>query len=270
MKFITLPFVVVFAIFLLANGYLCKFIREEQNVYDVSRSDLGKFNDQEIYLMLNGLDNLKALLNAAKLNSRVNSIACDVFRAKYGEYDVLIQDVDKDNYDIEEIEIGEKTYKTITINENQMKIDMLQYFGKCMSSLKIEGYEMSDEQSRTLNRMANEYASESLKSLKIFSVKKDTFEQYTRPWKEVENLTFTCFVEGLNGNSIMPFNQMFPKLKIFKAVLTSKNNYSFMNHYYPNLKSLDITWNRQSGTNHGNRIIDNLLRKNPKVKNVNL
>lgn len=270
MKFITLPFMVVFAIFLLANGCLCKSAKEAQNVYDVSRSDLGKFNDQEIYLMLNGLDNLKALLNAAKVNSRVNSIACDVFRSKYGEYDVLIWDLAQDDYDIEETDVGEKTYKTITIKDNQMKIDMLRYFGKCMRSLKIEGYEMSDEQSRTLNRMANEYASESLTSLRVFSVKKDTFEQYTRPWKEVENFTFTCFAEGLNETSIIPFNQLFPKLKNLKAVLTSNNDYSFMNHYYPNLKSLDITWNRKSGNNYGNRIIEDILRKNPKVKNINL
>lgn len=258
-----------------------------QNGEDVSKINFAILNDQQIRPILDRL-NLSELLNVAKINSRLNSIACEAFRSKYKDNEISIRGSNKlksKNYidhsdpdyafkkgrnilsDGKSLTTGE-TF--ISINEAQMKTDILQYFGKCMNQLEIVNFNMEENQSKVLNKMANEYAADSITSLRLNTVKKETFEQYTRPFKEVEAFTFICWTEDLNETNIKPFNELFPKLKNLSAILTPENEYSFLEHTYPLLEYMDIQIDPSFRASYENAIIDNLIQKNRHIKNLDL
>lgn len=210
------------------------------------------------YLIIDGMS-LTELVKMAQTNRKFNSIAKAVFFHKYRDYIIEIEA--KKTGEIHEYD----ELKLIVIKDNKLALSVLQLFGSLIKTLTIVNRFIDDYLSTNINKMANEYASDSITSLDLSFVKGNTFEQFALPFKGVENLSFSLNRDSLSGK-IMPFDKLFPRLCRLKMTLAFDLDYSFIDCEFRWLEHVDIHVYDFSGEKK--QLVEGLFRKNSRIRSV--
>lgn len=212
------------------------------------------------YLILHEM-NFFELLQMAQTNARFHSMATDVFSHKYRDYSIDIQTKRGGVKDYN----CDHTSRIILIKKFQLIERFLQLFGSRIKTLVIVNRFIEDRLSTSINKLANVYASESVTYLDLSFIKEDTLAMFTKPFTEVETVSMAVHNDQLNGN-IMPFDQLFPKLKHMKIFLATDLDYHFIDVSFPYLEHIDIHVHEFSGNRK--KRVESLFRKNKQIRNV--
>lgn len=124
------------------------------------------------------------------------------------------------------------SYKTVTI------LSVLKHLGSGFQNLTIDNGWRNLDQS-DLNPAICQYTSNSLKTLKLYNIREESFVNMTVPFTKLEELGFGMYLQK-NGPVIlpMPLNQLFPQLR--RVVMSFAEDIAFMDCEFPNLKHVII------------------------------
>lgn len=254
-----LAFLVLFAV-LSSNGCFNQVnARSVPNDTKVTFVDLNPDVHYEILDMLETEDIVSMMDAIPSLSPGGKSI----YLKRNKDYEVYIWDAEK----APRADYTRRTYPLrITFRSYDVILNILKHFGGVMQQIYVDNRIIhSMDKALTISRHINQYTSESLIKLSLGIIKKDTFAQFTVPFKLVEELSF-----GVSSNKIdinigsLPLNQQFPELRRLNMELWGNINYNFIDLKFPHLEHLYLiigknAWNRKDQ-------FESLIRKNSEIR----
>lgn len=210
-------------------------------------------------LILENLD-FHSLLNMAKLNEAISILSADVYRREFSNRIIHIDEPFLE-YDKPKINVYNDF---ILINDCNIALSVLQFFGPHILTLKISYKSDQNNQLKQIISFTNQYCS-NLDNLQISSSNKYALENIQNEFPKVEDAKFGGKFINIESNTLK-LNEMFPKLRrlSLKSVEISKND--SMNLHFPHLESLDIIFKEFSNQN----AFKNLIIKNTQIKELSL
>lgn len=216
-----------------------------------------------LYLIFNHLV-FNDLLNLAPMSSNFADVTSVIFRRKYSNYEIRI--------DYLKYEHDKKPYiimrwpKSIKIRDFEVASNVIKYFGNNIQKLYILNHESNNYTSGSdwagINRLVNEYGSESLTELKLAVINKKLWPQFTEPFKRVELLE----IEIKSDSDGMKLNQLCPSLRKLVVRLDAKSNHDFIDCELPNLNQLDLFFLRSDDYRDKQAI--SMIKKNPQIRSI--
>lgn len=225
---------------------------------------LTDLNTDCLYIIFDQLD-VNDLMNIVQINSEFQTIATDVFRRKYSNYEIDILGTKFDRYEDAYETVNSRRY--IRVRDFQISSNIMKFFGKHIRKLAIRnlrGRVYTSSSNWTMaNRIINEYGSDTLTQLTLGAISKKLWPQFTMPFKNVEKLD----IEIGDDTDGMKLNLLCPNLKKLRLRLTNEANYDFIDCKLPQLDHLEIIFHRSNIWNQREQIIG-LIQKNPQIRGV--
>lgn len=201
------------------------------------------FDDLDIYDLLN-----LAKGYPARLFSAVGTID---LRHKYKDYCLYIDD----RIDSKTI-LFDKKFKQVRVSSRKART-ILRYFGGAFDYLEVLS------PSTMISQFINKYTSNSLKKLKISSTKKDTLNQFTRPFTQLEELSFD--VEEIDA-AHLKLNETFPEIcRLTVESPLEHINFDFTLCAFANLEQLNFD---QLVKSNNTQLLNEFFGKNPQIKSI--
>lgn len=144
------------------------------------------------------------LLNIVESNSWLNEAACSVFKRKYGNKKVKLQDV--------RINRIEKIYETedeIVIKDLRICLRFLRFFGHSISKLEISYFLMEKKYCDYVDQYIEKYCIESLNEIVISSNQNRSLDWLKKTLPKVKKLNF---IDCELDKELTEFNKWFPGL----------------------------------------------------------
>lgn len=218
-------------------------------------------NFDVLYLIIDQFE-LAELTIIAQSNA-YHSMASDIFRLKYHDYNIQFSDIgyrDPGNYHIHVNDDGNG--KCIAIVDHDFGVEILKLFGNVIKRVYIQNHSNNPLHSTNINRMVNQVGSESITHLDLSYIKRDTLQQFAKPFNDVEELHLTNSQLELTY-PIIPFNRLFPNLKRAEFRLNTNLEYKFIDCNLPNLVELEMYSGHQTEFQ-----CERLIRKNPQIRKL--
>lgn len=241
----------------------------DENQRKTNKLKLPDLNADVLYLMLEQISVMDTLnlLEAIPFGT-ISSVAVAIYRKNYRNSKVELY-VEKMNLIETEFYVDDnRNYIKICTCETVLKF--IRHFGEAISTLQFNTQLFSREKASIINQYINKYGSESIKSLNLGLIYENSLEQFTVPFKEVENLYIgidtTYEQEFKTGN--LRLNQQFPKLHRFNLSIYNDVNMSFIQYNFPQLKHLKLR--ALSFLHNGTDHIAIFLAKNKQITNIDL
>lgn len=157
--------------------------------------------------------------------------------------------------------------KRIEITYFDLILTVLKQLGHAIRHLNVEFSYIRNNEAAIISQFINEYASVSLKTLRLSYVKNDTFEHFIIPFEGVEELHFGIDINEFKSD-ISSLNYLFPRLQRLGLSLFSNVNYDFMDCELPHLKHLNLfiaseAWECKEQ-------IEAFLRKNTQIQSLGI
>lgn len=243
------------------NTPRAKFLKRTTfNELGVNRTTFDDLVEDVVFIIF-GFMNIPGLLHMAEINAKYESIASLSFRWKYRDFEIQIWQADSNGEEKFRIETRKKV---ISIDDYYTALGILQHFGNSIRKLRINHSRMQNNHSAMLNHFIA--SSESIMKLKFDYIRENTLAQFTSPLKAVEDFSCYMYTGDFIGN-ILPFDQLFPKLKKLMLTLFSDLDYSFIDCHFPHLEHF--------GYNIGNspvqqrmKLVESIMTKNPQIKSI--
>lgn len=230
---------------------------------DAQQNNPDRFNRSKIqfnnliedvqYLILYHM-NLTELVQMAQTNSRMYSMAKEVFAHKYRDHTI----------DISSNGLHRPHHKRVIITDINSAESILKYFGSLIKKLAIVNSTFTKSVSKALCKLVNEYVLGTVTHLDLDFLKEDTLQQFTSPFNEVEELNILLF-ENIYHENTMPLNQMFPKLRSLFIGALGGTDYKLIDLNFPNLFYININLNNIF---HQREQVKSFLQKNKQIKHV--
>lgn len=222
-----------------------------------------------LHLIFDQLD-LWDLVNCAEASPKLSIFTSDALRRKFKNYSLNIVTAGL-NGDI----FGPNGFRHQSNSKNidAFKFETIQYLvkhlGAFMSKITIENVLIHSNESARINRLVNEYCSDTLTHLGLNGIYANTLEQFTAPFNEVEELVVTVTEKQMISKT-MPPTQLFPKLRRLTANLYTRNgnDYSFIDCHFPHLTHLSLLVS-DFQVQHKDQI-EGVLRRNSHIESIEL
>lgn len=188
-----------------------------------------------------------------------------MFRENYGGREIRIMDIDlsKGNTDSGAIAPMVVYKEEIELFDFELSLDLLRNFGGEFKNLTIGNHNIDNEHSAIINQFISKYCFDSLIKLDLGEIKEKTFQQFTMPFKNLEDLAFTIYKTDKISNETLPLNKLFPNLRRIKLQFSSEVNLIFFQYEFAQLEYIEI---RSGAYMWGS--IEKFLRKNQQIKSI--
>lgn len=242
---------------------------KQVNESPIVQSDMHKINfidlnEDVLYLIFFPLDVI-GFLQMTKTSPLFRAFVGDVFRRKFQDYEFEIVYAN-DAIHGQEMFHEFPNYHQIELYDYKLILNVLHYFGSMIKKLSITNYSLDDHRSTVIHGFVNEYVAATVKQLDLGTIKDDTLALFAKPLKEVEH--FACSIGREQVGAILPFSQLFPKLKRLSISFNSDVDFNFVDCRMPLLERLTITIGTKAALERMKQI-DGLIRKNPQIKSIN-
>lgn len=232
-----------------------------------SLNDEPKFsdlNEDVLSLILENL-NFMGLFNLIEATPWISPLALRVFYRKH--YEIEIHRADANGRHSDRMKLNEIPSKRIEINNFELISSVIKRFGHVIQRLNIRNDLIEPHHSAVISRIINEYCSETLKYLKLGSVKDDTFEHFVAPFNSIEDLSFDVVSNGTKFGPL-PLDRLFPNLRNMTIFMQTNTNYSFIDCTFAQLNHLNLIVTNDALERRDQ--IDGLIKRNPQVKSIEL
>lgn len=213
--------------------------------------------------ILESLD-LADLLAIAQTNKRLSSLAEYVFQRKYSNKMIKLEERNSSFK-----EDGKITY----VHRADAILSILKRFGPLISNLGLEyGKHIYSFENRTMvssiNQLINLKCSETLIQIEIDTNYESFFDDMTRPFKQVENVTIRGEFEKL-GNANMTLVEMFPAMKRLSLGCVQVIDRSIIGLKFPHLEHLHIGM-FINAYYFNETDVETMLKNNPHIRSFKL
>lgn len=148
-------------------------------------------------------------------------------------------------------------------------IKMIEKFGWSFRNLKIEHatnrQNLCQKQIKEVFELIQVHCAETLNQLHLERLTFDFFENVTKPFKNVQNVTLKGDMAGL-GNDQLTFQQIFPSLQSLHLDDVRCHKMNILESELPHLEHLHVNVNKYDST--AIRTIINLIKKNPLIRSI--
>lgn len=224
------------------------YIKKEKNRLEITDLDV-----DVLFVIFQNLGFMD-LLNLAETNSTLSLMADEIFRKR--NYEIIISDCNRVNEDERRIEIT-----GIAMISNVFK-----YF--TLTNIDVKNLYIEANISALVSQYINEYARGTLRRLKLTGTKEDTFEQFTIPFEELKEFSFSISKSEFRPSNL-PLNQLFPKLRILNITFASKADLSYVVCKLPYLDYLNVHIQTETARSQAHQI-EAFLCKNSHVRNIEI
>lgn len=233
------------------------------------RINLLDLNDDVLGVILDQMD-FVSLVKVKPVHPHLAAVAKNALRQRYRDYTIAIYNPTSNESLYREFYRA----KTILVLDFDLAVYLLKHhIGEDLETghaVKIHTDSYNNiTQSDIIHRLVNQYGAKSIKYLNVGSIYSGALVQYTVPFESVEE--FSCTFRAVrNDNYILPFDLMFPKLKVLTfELVTYYRNVSFLDCKLPQLEYMHIfpkliEWERDDPCIRG------LIRNNPQIKELHL
>lgn len=208
---------------------------------------------------------LSALISLAETNKQLSYLVVDVFRRKFGKTKMGFRTLFLDApviYNQTEGPIQIQAYETV--------LKVLSYFGPAIENLKIQYYGSDDKTHSIINQLMNSQCSNTLEELDMDSGKSVFFEDFTKPFKNLKNITVSGEFEWF-GSEHFCFNEIFPTVSRLSLELVKIYDMSCFDREMPNLKHLEISFCIYYAPGcFRDEDIEKFLKKNQQIRKLKL
>lgn len=230
---------------------------------DSSEVNLVDLDEKALYVIIKQL-NFTDTLNVAKTHPTLSDVANDVFRDKKSAYELQIS-----GHSIFSRPMRDYNFNLsgpIHVNNFPLTLNILKHFGRSIGKIVIDYQYFFVPERKTITKFLREYTSKSVKQLELNSVDRNVLNEFTLPFKALEQLSITY--DAVRAGLSRRWNKLFPQLQRLSVHVYSKSGFSLIDCEFPHLKHLSlhvdkIAWNK---TNH----IEELIEKNPTVERFQL
>lgn len=231
-----------------------------KTLFKPKKTQFMDLNEDVLFIIFTNLQ-AKCLLNVAKSTEKLAKLTAAAFRWRYRDYEIHIINAQEN----QSMKCGDSIYdKHLYIHDYKLCLSLLEYFADSFKRLEIYNIDMSEHHSNTINRLVNKYAADYVTHLDLQSIKRNTLEQFTVPFKEVQVFNCLSLLHEMRIN--MQFDKLFPKLQSMKLIMSNKLDYEFINCKLPHLHHLSITFYEEQFKRRPQ--IDEVLRKNSQIQRI--
>ncbi|XP_055306262.1 uncharacterized protein LOC129570610 isoform X2 [Sitodiplosis mosellana] len=224
---------------------------------------------------------LKNLLDIAETNYRLSALAADVFRQKYANCTVEIDNdrsLSSESNAIKEINqfpvlMDEWTILVFGLN---VSLKLLRNFGPAIQKLTIHNQRFwvnEEEHEQTIMGFVNEYCAQSLIKLDLQITNPDTMKKLTGPFTNVEELgcnVIASDIPEITTHNHATLNKFFPNIRNLTLSIKSNTNTGFVGSL-PQLKFLSLRGDTITPqTISDTRYTQHLMNRNPQIKALKL
>lgn len=242
-------------------------IAHQSNQNWKGKTHLLDMNVDVLYIILYNFE-INDLLSMVEASPQMSPLASAVFRQQFKGYKISISRCNSNQLDCNHENVHQvANLKRIEIYKFNAILNVLKYFGNAIEQLNTENGFIGAKNLAEINRMANQYCTSSLTHLSLGKIEKDTFKQFIKPFVRIEELSMEITNDDIQPG-IMPINEIFPKLLRLDVRIRSDIDASLFNCTLSNLEEIfvEITSDRHKKCHQ----LDDLLRKNPQIKSVQI
>lgn len=218
-----------------------------------------RLNDDCIFLIFEQMD-LDGLVNMAETNRNLAFFVTDVFRRKYSKKTIMIEEyfenlvVPKSSGILPSRQrlfspfgssnneaSGRISYvdseNEIKIHDVKLFVCTIRNFGSLIQRLKVVYNDAATVQSNKITKFINKYCADSLIELELNNCTDKVFKFMPKPFKILEQLTFSHIFKVYYWEIVLPMNEQFPQLRRLSFDLS---DWGGSYHYYtlPQLEHL--------------------------------
>lgn len=257
-----------FVALLLCNCCLSEFHQCDNDLSGIENDELKitDLNMDELYLIFNNLD-LRDWINTAEAMPEYLSLIRKIFRQKFSTYELRLRKAPYHRMESEFFNFFPSDKRFDVYDTSDFDLNVIKVFGSFFQKIQIDYLnEVAYPRWETVNKIVNKYCSESVKHLKLKSIDENILNQFTLPFRGIEE--FTCSIGSHRLNTSQPLNKLFPNLRRLNLLLYSDSDYSFIDCEMPKLEHLTIELSQDSWRKHDQ--IEGLLRKSPNIRSIQL
>lgn len=242
---------------LLCSNIILSVSQEFANENGRNKTTFIDLDADVLYLIFEQFDFMDTL-NLMEAIPIISPIGVEIFKKRKYEVEINVdasahpKTTQKNNY--------------VTFSNSSVFLRALKVFGSVIQHLTIKNRQYVKDITPDMNQCINQYTSDSLKLLRIIDVDKDSFTNFTVPFKNLEDLQIVIPSDRYTVvNSAIPLNQMFPKLH--RLDITLNGDAKFIDCEFSNLEHVTIQllyvfyWNPLDG-------VKNFMKKNPQIKSL--
>lgn len=217
-----------------------------------------------LFIIMEFLD-VNDLLNLTELIRPLTPLAVQIFRRrKYRDVLILRGNPKHKSYGPK---FSDNDTKCLILTDFEMIVSTLTRFGSGIKRLEVKNDNMVVSKSAIINRAVNDNARDALTYFKMNSIKGDTFEQFTAPFKRIEEVHFEVNTNRVQTGPL-PLNGHYPNLRRLSLKLYTKADYDFLDCTFIHLEHLfvsvaDKAWEQRNQ-------IEKLLVKNSHIRSIAL
>lgn len=222
-------------------------------------------NYDVLFLIFINLE-LSDLITLSKMSQPIALSAASAFHHTYKSYTVNLVRPEFDiRYSPSPI-VLQPHKKVVSFFGIDTFVAFLEQFGHVIFGIKINE-NLDRTQCVDMSRLINTHCSESLIHLDFDGIHFSTFEYFTQPFNKLESLALSVGSRSFDA-SILPMNQLFPKLRKLDFHFCENISYSFIDYKFAHLEHLSLldfsnTYKPQSG-------VEELIKKNPHIRSIKL
>lgn len=239
----------------------------ERNTTKCIRSNLVDLNVDCQLLILSELD-IVSLISLAEVNERFLFLVKNILRRKF-EKKLVIFVIPQLNGKIEQYIHEDIDY--IKIQHLKVILKLLRHFGHLIQNLKIHYNYLPNNKVSHIYKFVNMYCSETLQQLHMINSYENLFNQLTKPFKKVENLTLRGKFDRLSTCELS-FNEVFPAIRTMALDMVNVADMSWIDQKFPHLEHLKMfIWgNNETSECFQESTAKTLIQNNPQIRSLML
>lgn len=219
------------------------------------------------WLILKECD-LASLISLSQTNMQFSFMVKDILRQKFSKK-LIIFSVLQFNGKIERDIHEDSDY--IKIQHLHTIFKILKHFGHLIRNLKIQHSTSPNKKLSSVYKFVNMYCSDTLRQLHMTNSFGTFFDQFSKPFRSVKNLTLHGIFDKLSSSQLT-FIKMFPAISLLSLDMIQVKDMSWIDCKLPHLEHLDVFIWGDEGTLEGfpESATERLIKSNPQILHIML
>lgn len=208
---------------------------------------------------------LTALITMAETNKYFLQLARDVFERKFSKTRVEFQAPFMNSP-----KVYSQTVGPVKIKDLETVSKVLKYFGRSIESLKVRYYTSDNKTHANINQLINSQCADTLKQFNVVSYKNRFFDDFSAPFKKVENVSVRGVFNRFGGDDFC-FDALFPSMHRLSLELAEGLNMSWFHREFKHLEHVNIDLCAYDAPGcFSEQVLEKFFEKNAQIRSLKI